>query len=144
MMAFLFTNIMKNFKQIKKLRKNAKAIKDLFNDLIPKWQADPKTYDKTRFGFKEGGSDGWHKSCESLIHFEAWCGTYGDSSTYKQIDMDGDVFKTHFLKYLNANKKEIMMSIANSIELEAKTLKEKAEEEIKAQLSELAELDNLG
>lgn len=31
---------MKNFEQIKKLRKNAKAIKDLFNDLIPKWQAE--------------------------------------------------------------------------------------------------------
>jgi hypothetical protein len=37
-----------------------------------------------------------------------------------------------------------MLEIANSIELEAKTLKEKAEEEIKAQLSELSELDNLG
>lgn len=135
---------MEKFEQIKKLRKNAEAIKKLFNELIPKWKEDPKYYDKTSFGFREGGSGGWYKNCESLIHFEAWCGTYGDSSTYKQIDMDGDVFKTHFLKYLNANKKEIMMSIANSIELEAKTLKEKAEEEIKAQLSELDELDNLG
>ncbi len=57
--------------------------------------------------------------------------------------MDGDVFKIHFLKYLNANKKEIMLSIAESIEKEAKSLKEKAEEEVKAQLSELAELDNV-
>lgn len=136
-------NIMKSFEQIKKLRKNAEAIKSLFNDLIPKWQADPKHYDKTRFGFKEGGSDGWYKSCESLIHFEAWCGTYGDSSTYSQISMDGDVFKVHFLKYLNANKKEIMMAVADSIEKEAKSLKEKAEEEVKAQLSELAELENV-
>lgn len=134
---------MKNFEQIKKLRKNAKEIKTLFNELIPKWQADRKTYDKTRFGFKEGGSDGWYKSCESLIHFEAWCGTYGDSSTYSQISMDGDVFKAHFLKYLNENKKEIMLSIADSIEKEAKSLKEKAEEEVKVQLLELSELDNV-
>lgn len=134
---------MKNFEQIKKLTRNAEAIKTLFNDLIPKWQADPKYYDKTRFGFIEGGSNGWFESCESLIHFEAFCGTYGDSSTYCQISMDGDVFKSHFLKYLNANKKEIMMAIADSIEKEAKSLKEKAEEEVKSQLSELAKLDNI-
>ena len=36
-----------------------------------------------------------------------------------------------------------MLSIAESIEKEAKSLKEKAEEEVKAQLSELAELDNV-
>ena len=34
--------------------------------------------------------------------------------------------------------------IADSIEKEAKSLKEKAEEEVKAQLSELAELDDVG
>lgn len=134
---------METFEKIKKLRKNAEEIKSLFNDLIPRWKADPEFYDKVRFGFKEGGSDGWYESCESLIHFEAWCGTYGSSSTYSQIDMDGDVFKVHFLKYLNENKKEIMMAIADSIEKEAKSLKEKAEEEIKAKLLELSELDNI-
>lgn len=131
---------MKTFEQIKKLRENVSQIRTLFNDLIPKWQIDRETYDKTRWGFVSGGSNGWYKDCEILIHFEAWCGTYGDSSTYNQIEMDGNVFKTHFLKYLNANKKDIMLSIADSIENEAKSLKEKAEEEVREQLLMLEEL----
>lgn len=105
------------------------------------WKANKDTYDKTRFGFVEGGSDGWYESCETNIHFGAWTGTYGNSSTYKQIDLDGDIFKKHFVKYLNANKESIMMSIANQIESEASDLKEAAQKEIDSQNALLAELD---
>jgi len=134
---------MKNLEQIKKLLANANEIKDLFERKIPMWKANKDTYDKTRFGFVEGGSDGWYKTCETNIHFGAWAGTYGDSSTYKQIDLDGDIFKKHFVNYLNRNKQEIMMAIAKQIEEEAKKLKDEAKKELDAELALLTELDTL-
>lgn len=133
---------MEALKQVKKLLTNVNQIKDLFQRKIPMWHADKKTYDKTRFGFVEGGSDGWYKDCEINIHFAAWCGTCGSSDTYKQIELDGDVFKKHLMLYLNKNKETIMMSIAESIENEAKDLKSKAEKELNDELSKLKELDN--
>lgn len=133
---------MKTFEEIKKLKKSSQSIKTLFKELIPEWSENREIYDKIRLGFVQGGSNGWYPDNEILIHFEAWCGTYGDSSTYNQINIDGDVFKKHFLGYLNKNKMQIMMSIAESIDEEAISLKEKAEEEVKSQLAELAELDN--
>ena len=129
---------METLKEIKKLQSNAASIKKLFNELIPLWKSDPKTYDKTRWGFTEGNSDGWYP--EMRIYFHAWCGTYGDSSTYNQIDYDGDVFKKHFLSYLNNNKQEIMLEIAKSINNEAVKLKEKAQEELQDELNKLIEL----
>lgn len=134
---------MSHLEKIKKLLTNANEIKDLFQVKIPLWNENKSTYDKTRYGFVEGGSDGWYRDCETNIHFAAWAGTYGDSSTYKQIELDGAVFKEQFLKYLNSNKEEIMMSIAKSLEKEAKSLKSKAEEELNLQMSKLKELDNV-
>ncbi len=134
---------MENLEQLKKLIKNSDQIKDLFERKIPLWQSQKEKYDKTRYGFVEGGSDGWYKSCEINVHFAAWSGCYGDSSTYKQIDLDGDVFKKHFIQYLNSNKKEIMMAIAIQIENEAKQLKNDAEKELNEQLSLLRGLENL-
>ena len=132
---------MKNFDQIKKLLSNSREIKDLFERKIPLWKSKKEKYDNTRYGFVAGGSDGWYKDCEINIHFAAWAGTYGDSSTYKEIDLDGEIFKKHFLQYLNLHKQDIMMSIANQIEQEAKSLKLEAEAEIKEHQAILNELN---
>lgn len=134
---------MKAVEQIKTLMNNVKEIRTLFIEKIPLWASDKKTYDKTRWGFKEGGSDGWYKSCETTIHFEAWMGVYGDSSTYKQIDMNGEVWKKHFLKYLNTNEQSIMLAVADSMEKEAVELKAAAEKELQDQLDTLKELDSV-
>lgn len=128
---------METVEKIKKLIRNAGQIKDLFNRKIPMWQQEPSTYDKTRWGFVQGDCDGWYKDQAITLHFGAWMGTYGDSSTYKQIDLDGDVFKLHFLQYLNKNRKEIMMAVAELIEKEANSLKEKAQSELGEELSKL-------
>lgn len=128
---------METVEKIKKLIRNAEQIKDLFNKKIPMWQREPSTYDKTRWGFVQGDFDGWYKDQAITLHFGAWMGTYGDSSTYKQIDLDGDVFKQHFLLYLNKNRKEVMMAVADSIEKEAVLLKEKAQNELNSELSNL-------
>jgi len=132
---------MKTFEEIKKLRENVSQIRTLFNVKIPKWLTDQKHYDKTGVYFN---TDDRFTACGKIeIWFSSWMGTYGDSGCSTQCRLDINVFRKHFVSYLNANRKEIMLAIADSIEKEAKSLKEKAEEEVKAQLSELAELDNV-
>lgn len=123
---------MENLETIEKLLKNSSEIVNLFNVKIPKWDADRKHYDKVRVGFSEGSSDGW---CTPVtLHFLAWCGTYGDSSTYKQINTDHEIFNKFFIKYLNNHKKDIMMGVADLIYKEASTLKEKAQKELESKL----------
>lgn len=128
--------------KIKKLLENVNEIRRLFLQKIPKWKAEPSTYDKTRYGFVEGDCDGWYKGQTITMHFGAWMGTYGDSSTYKQIDLDGEIFRRRLLKYLNDNKQSIMLAIADSMEEEAALLKKEAESELNQQLSKLQELEN--
>lgn len=131
---------MKTVDLVKKLRENVSQIKDLFLRKIPKWKADPKNFDKTRWGFVEGDNDGWYRDQTLTVHFGSWAGTYGDSSVYKQIDLNGEIFRDHFLKYLNNNKEQIMMAIADSIEDEAKGLVDKASKELNEQLQMMEEL----
>lgn len=125
-----------NIDRIKKLLRNASEIKNLFKILIPKWKANPNHYDKTRYGFAGGDGDGWYKPC--TLHFQAWAGTYGCSSTYKQIDTDPDVFNEHLIKWLNNHKEDVMLGIAESIEAEASSLKAEAEKELQKQADMLA------
>ena len=126
--------------KIKILIETVNEIRRLFTQKIPKWKADPATYDKTRYGFVQGDCDGYYASQAITMHFGAWCGTYGDSSTYKQIDLDGDTFRRNLLKYLNDNQKQIMLAVADSMEKEAALLKKEAESELNQQLSKLHEL----
>ncbi|WP_157824517.1 hypothetical protein [Flavobacterium sp. ALD4] len=133
---------MKAFEEIKKLRENVSQIRTLFNVKIPKWEESRKTYDKTGYSFNS--DDRFSAFGKIEIWFSSWMGTYGDSGCSDQLRLDKDIFKKHFVSYLNLNRKEIMFAIADSIEKEAKSLKEKAEEEVKSQLSELAELDDVG
>lgn len=125
---------------VKSLLDNANEIRRLFLQKIPLWKSEPHTYDKTRWGFVQGDNDGWYKGSTIELHFGAWCGTYGDSSTYKQITLDGEIFRKHFLNYLNSNKEKIMLTIADSIELEAKEHANKAKEELTKELNGLNEL----
>lgn len=131
---------MESLERIKKLRRNANSIKGLFNVRMPKWAADTHHYDKTGSGFN---TDDRFKACESFpVFFSSHMGTYGDSGCSTQCELDKEIFQNHFIKYLNKNTKQIMLSIAESIENEAKTLKEKAESELNAEMSKLKELDD--
>lgn len=130
---------MKNLDAIKKLRNNANEIYTLFNILIPKWKADPKHYDKVGWGFCE---DTRFNACSPVnISFASYKGVYGDSGCSTQLSLDTEVFSNHLVKYLNDHKEEIMLAIADSIELQAKGLKSEAEKELNEQLEKLKELD---
>ena len=130
---------MENLERIKKLRTNAGAIRELFVQKIPKWLKDPKHYDKVGWGFN---IDNRFQSCSNAtISFDSYMEVYGDSGCGRECSLEADIFHNHFVKYLNKNKELIMLEIANSIELEAKSLKEKAEQELNDQLLKLKELN---
>ena len=129
---------MENLETIKKLRKNAGEIRNLFQNKIPKWKSDPHTYDKTGWGFNK---DDRFNACTPIsIAFSSHMGTYGDSGCSSECSLSADIFNKHLVDYLNRNKEQIMLSVADSIENEAKTLKEKAESELQAELAKLSEL----
>jgi len=132
---------MKNLETIQKLRNNVSQIRTLFKEKIKLWAEDEKYYDKTGLGFN---LDNRFSACSKIeIWFSSWKGVYGDSGCSSQLDLDAEIFKNHLLKYLNLNKEEIMLKIADSIELEAKSLKDNAEEELNSQLKKLSELDDV-
>jgi hypothetical protein len=132
---------MKNLQEIKKLRTNADAIYSLFNQKIPLWRSNPGRYDKTGWGFNE---DSRFNACRpASVAFSSHRGVYGDSGCSSQLSLDDALFQQHLVEYLNKNKEAVMLAIAKSIEEEAKTLKSAAEEELKSQLLQLAELDKV-
>lgn len=129
---------MKNLEQIKRLRKNSDGIKRLFEKKIPAWESDKRTYDKIGWGFN---TDSRFKACKGIeVSFDSHMGTYGDSGCSSQLDLDSDIFNSHFLKYLNAHKKEIMLAVASSIDKEAATMVSDAEKELKEQSEYLRRL----
>lgn len=132
---------METVKEIKRLRENANQIYDLFLNKIPRWAKDRKHFDKVGWGFNQ---DDRFNACETFyVAFSSHMGTYGDSGCSRQCSLDKELFRKHFIKYLNDNKETIMLAIAKQIEDEAKSLKSKAENELQISLQQLSELDNL-
>lgn len=124
--------------RIELLKENANSIKDLFLHKIPKWRNDIKFYDKRGWGFND---DDRFNACKPfLISFSSHVGTYGDSGCSRQCDLDEYIFKKHLLKYLNDNVEAIMLKIAEQIQEEAKTFKDKAEKELNQKMKMLENL----
>lgn len=125
---------------IKQLRKSANSIKSLFEERVPLWEGDKRHYDKVGAGFN---LDNRFNSCSpATVAFSSWEGTYGSSSCSSRCTIDAKLFQSHLIKYLNRDPKEVMLWIANSIEQEAATHKEKAESELRQQLKALEQLTN--
>ena len=130
---------MENLDKIKKLRRNVVEIRTLCNVKIPRWKEDVRHYDKTGWGFNK---DDRFSACKAVpIAFSSHMGTYGDSGCSSQMDLDYEIFSRHLIDYLNKNKQEIMLSIADQIEKEAADLKSKAEAELNTELEKLKELE---
>lgn len=129
---------METIDEVNKLRREAAEIRMLFRVKIPKWKADPHYYDKTGWGFNTDGRFAAHSPIS--VQFDSHMGTYGDSSCSRELSLDESIFQKHFLKYLNHHDQEIMMEIADSIEEEARDMKEKAQAELEKKLKSLEEL----
>lgn len=125
---------------IQALRRDANQIRSLFKIKIPTWKAD-SSYDKTGWGFN---IDDRFSACGKIeIWFSSWMGVYGSSGSSSQLNLNKGTFGEHLVKYLNNHQEEIMLAIADSIEQEAKGLKEKAKGELEAKLKDLNELDEV-
>lgn len=99
----------------------------------------PHHYDKIGWGFNGDNRFGAHKAFP--IQFDSHMGTYGDSGCGTECRLDDTIFRNHFVKYINAHNKEIMLAIAESIKEEAKTLKQQAEKELNDKLAEIKKLE---
>lgn len=119
----------KTIDYIKKLKHNTTQIRELFLTKIPLWKQYHEQYDKTTYQFEEGNHNDWETPI--VLCFTAWMGTYGSSSTHQELRLDNNIFKKHFIQYLNNNKETIMLAVADLIEKEAVKLKIQAEEELK-------------
>lgn len=132
---------MEAVEEIKKLRRNAHQIYDLFLNKIPMWAKNKKRYDKVGWGFND---DSRFNACTpASIAFSSYMGTYGDSGCGRECDLDSKLFQKHLVKYLNANQETVMLAIAKQIEEEAVSLKSKAESELNTQMELLKELENI-
>lgn len=132
-------NKMEAFNTIEKLKSEANRIKMLFLESIPAWTADPKHYDKVGFGFNL--DDRFQAATSINVYFSSKCGIYGNSSCYSVLHLDDTIWKNHFIKYLNKNKTEIMLAIADQMLEEAKSHKTKAMEELETNIKKLQDLE---
>ena len=131
---------MDKLKEVKELRRNVSAIRNFFNENLQKYKSDSRC-DKFDYGFN---LDDRFKACQGkAITFDSWAGYYGSSSCSTVVNLSSEIFNKHLLRYLNNNKHTIMLSIADSIEKDASSLKGEAEKELQAELDKLKELDLL-
>ena len=129
---------MTNLETIELLLANSNWIKRLFNEKIPFWDKNRTTYDKIGYWFN---IDDRFSACSWFtITFDSKMWTYWNSWCSTQLSLTKEVFKKNLLLYLNNNKKEIMMEIADYIEKEALNYKEEAEKELNEKLLKLNNL----
>ena len=130
---------MKKLDELKELRRNVSAIRNFLNSTLQKYKSDTKI-DKLEYGFNQ---DKRFAACNGVtITFDSLVGSYGSSSCSTIVNLSSDIFNKHLLKYLNNNKHTIMLAIADSIEKDAKSLKDEAEKELQSELDKLKELDD--
>ncbi len=128
---------MDNVKKIKDLTTVSVNINDAF-ERFKRWAKDPKQYDKTGFGFN---LDNRFSACEGLsLRVDSWMGSYGSSGCYSVLSVDKQIFNSHLLKVLNGDFEGIMRKVAQSIQHEASTLKEKALKELTEKSEEISTL----
>lgn len=128
---------MKKLEELKELRKNVFSIRNFLNVSIQKYKSDSRI-DKLGYGFN---IDGRFSACKGVtITFDSLVGSYGSSDCSTIVRLSPDIFNKHLLKYLNVNKHLIMEKIADSIEKEAKALRQEAEKELQSELDKLKEL----
>lgn len=128
---------MKKLDEVKELIRNVASIRNFFNVNLEKYKADSRC-DKFGYGFNQ---DDRFKACQGkAITFDSWAGYFGDSGCSSIVSLSPEIFNKHLLRYLNNNKHTIMLAIADSIEKDAKSIKDEAEKELQIELDKLREL----
>jgi len=126
--------------KIKTLKGDAAKIGG-FHEWFAKSFADKKHHDKQNFGFNIGHSSEYN-SFKTTVWFYAYAGQYGSSSVYSQLSVSDDkAVNAAFIAALNKHQKLIFQTMAEIMEKEAASLRNKAESEIAAMRAMLETLD---
>lgn len=122
--------------EVKKLRQFAAGLRGAVARFGEAY-SDRRHYDKQGFGFVPFNDRGGN-AFSAHISFEAYVGTYGNSSVGTAWSVDGELAKRYFHKALNAHKQTIFDSMAALAEQDAAAGVKDAEAEL-AQLSAMLE-----
>jgi hypothetical protein len=120
-----------NIDKIKSLR----AFADNLRGAETRWRekySDRKHFDKQGFAFTYRTDTSWCAFVVPSVGFEAYVGTYGNSSCGRDWSVDKDLARHYFLNALNEHKQAIFDSMAEQADADAANLRDKAKAELDA------------
>lgn len=130
-------------KATKELLATGKQLKTFIKDKLPKIREESTIsgygIDKHNDGFCT------EENIQSMniryLSFYSFSGSYGSSETYSDIsNLNFDLMKEYFIKYLNNHKDEILIGVADLMINAAKKNKEEAIRELEEHKKELLDL----
>lgn len=128
-----------NINKYKALKSSAQGFKTLKDNFKEKINSSNSRIDKVTFKFANRRDD--YALIKTNIIFECEYGYYGDSSVQpfnNGIDKNCEFISEAFIHVLNENKDLILTKIGEYLELKAKDIKHKVEEDLKC-ISKLME-----
>ncbi len=120
-----------NIERLKSLRAFSAALTDASDRWAEKYR-DKKHYDKQGFGFTYRIDTGWNAFKIPALGFEAFVGTYGNSSCGNAWRVSSELAQRFFLPALNQHKQAIFDTMAEMAEKEADKIRAAALEELDA------------
>lgn len=125
--------------QVRFLRREAANLRGATQRWAEKYR-DRAHYDKQAFGFVPRHDRGAAFSCN--VGFDAYVGTYGNSSASTSWHVQPDTVQRYFLKALNAHKQAIFDTMATLAEADAASMLDEARGEVAALNALLDEVEN--
>ena len=116
--------------ELEELMIAGKGLKTFIVKELPAIREEVRSCQKSGIDKHEDGFS-TRSGCQSMVIrelcYSSFSGSYGNSSTYSDIaNLDLDLLKKYFVKYLNIHKDEIMLGVADLMIDEAKSEKENA------------------
>lgn len=136
-------DLIMTLKETKELLATGKQLKTFIKDKLPKIREESTIsgygIDKHNDGFCT------EENIQSMniryLSFYSFSGSYGSSETYSDIsNLNFDLMKEYFIKYLNNHKDEILIGVADLMINAAKKNKEEAIRELEEHKKELLDL----
>lgn len=76
------------------------------------------------------------------LSYSSFTGSYGNSSTYSDLPVDGKMMKDYFLRYLNRHKDEILREMAIDMMDDAENMKRDALQELEVLKNKIENLQH--
>lgn len=139
-------NRLEKTEQILNLARNGKGLRKFVSEKLPEIRTEVRLsgrgrnkIDKHEDGFYLG-----EDPCQSFmveLCYKSFTGSFGDSSVYSDIaKFDVGLWRSYFVKYLNAHKDAILLEIADMMLSDAKVQRDAAIDEIESMKASLTAL----